>query len=294
VALSQLHKGRLLIVFAGALWSLSGLFAKALTVPNALGLNEPRVSFLAIAHYRAVFAFLAIVPFLRSDTRPSWSGNILGMVVCFVTMCVLFVSAMTAGSAASAILLQYTAPLWVLLFGVMVWKEPCQAQDVKMVIGGLLGISILIIGNWRSAQASTVVTALGSGFFYAGVVLFLRSLRHESAPWLTAINMFGTAIVLSPVLFLQPLPRPAQLAWLAAFGIVQLAIPYWLMARGLRHVSSVEAGLLTLIEPVLNPFWAFLIAPTTERPSLAEFVGGTFIVGALAMRYWPARPKRDQ
>ncbi len=287
--LSLLNKARCQIILAGCFWSLSGLFAKALTLPTTLGLNEPPISFLAIAEYRALFAALALLPFLHFSGRPPLDRKLVGMVFCFATMNVLFVAALTGGTAASAILLQYTAPIWVLIVGVVWLNEKYQRRDVMMLLGGLAGITVLIAGNWSQSQLSTVAMALGSGVFYAGVVLFLRAQRDRSAQWLTAANLIGTALVLSPMLFLEPMPRLAQLGWLAAFGIVQLAAPYWLMARGLRHVSSVEAGLLTLVEPVLNPAWAYLIAPDSERPTLATLIGGAIILGSLAVRYWPSR-----
>ncbi len=275
-------------MLAGCFWSLSGFFAKALTLPTSLGLNEPPISFLAIAEYRALFAGLGLIPLLRLADRPPLDRKLLGMVSCFVIMCVLFVAALTGGTAAAAILLQYTAPIWVLIVGVVWLNEKFEWRDVYMLLGGLAGITVLIAGNWSQSQLSTIAMALGSGVFYAGVVLFLRAQRERSAQWLTAANLAGTALVLSPILFLEPIPRLGQLGWLAAFGIVQLAVPYWLIARGLRHVSSVEAGLLTLVEPVLNPAWAYLIAPDSERPTLATLIGGAIILGSLAVRYWPS------
>jgi DME family drug/metabolite transporter len=173
-----------------------------------------------------------------------------------------------------------------------VWlKEPVMRRDVWMLLGGLAGIAVLIAGNWSASDPKMIAAALGSGVFYAGVVLFLRVMRDRAAPWLTAVNLCGTAIILSPILFLEPMPRPFQLAWLAAFGIVQLAIPYWLMANGLRHVPSFEAGLLTLVEPMLNPLWAYLVSPESERPSIATLIGGAMILGTLAVRYWPTKAK---
>ena len=79
------------------------------------------------------------------------------------------------------------------------------------------------------------------------------------------------------------------MAWLFVFGAVQMGLPYWLMARGLRSVSPHEAGTLTLLEPILNPIWAYLVSPQTEVPHVMTFVGGSIIIGALAYRYWPTR-----
>ena len=82
-------------------------------------------------------------------------------------------------------------------------------------------------------------------------------------------------------------PSPAQIAFLIFFGGVQMALPYWLVARGLRVVSPQEAGTITLLEPLLNPVWAYLVSPETEAPSAFTWLGGALILGALAWRYSP-------
>src|SRR5262249_10655269 len=149
---------------------------------------------------------------------------------------------------------------------------------------GLLGIAIIVWGGWQEPQFIVVLIALGSGVAYAGVVLSLRVLRGASAPWLTVLNHFGAASLLIPFMFYlrYPLPSRDQLVILFLFGFIQMALPYWLMASGMQVVSPQEAGTITLLEPLLNPLWAYLVAPRTEIPSVFTFVGGSFILGALA------------
>ena len=85
------------------------------------------------------------------------------------------------------------------------------------------------------------------------------------------------------------LTKPAwrQLVLLFVFGSVQMGLTYWLFARGLRSVSAHEAGAITLLEPLLNPLWAYLISPETDTPPQTTWVGGALIIGALAYRYLP-------
>ena len=93
--------------------------------------------------------------------------------------------------------------------------------------------------------------------------------------------------MLLPLIVNLPMPSGGQLAWLALFGAVQMGLPYVLMARGLSGVSAQEAGTLTLLEPLLNPLWAFLVLPDKERPTPATWIGGAFILAGLICRYWP-------
>jgi drug/metabolite transporter (DMT)-like permease len=76
---------------------------------------------------------------------------------------------------------------------------------------------------------------------------------------------------------------------LAVYGAVQMAVPYWLFAHGLRSLSPQEAGIITLIEPLLNPVWAYLITPEKDAPTAPMIVGGGLILAALLWRYIPRR-----
>src|SRR6266851_5310303 len=131
------------------------------------------------------------------------------------------------------------------------------------------------------------------GFCYAGVIVFLRVLRSAESNWLTVLNHLGAALVVAPLLLYRGWPslNLAQLGVVALFGVVQMGLPYVLMARGLRVVSPQEAGVITLLEPLLNPLWAYLVARETEAPTMYTLLGGICILGALAWRYWPRSGK---
>ena len=283
-------RGRILIVIAAILWSLSGAFTKVLTQESSFQMGPAPVAGLQIAFFRALFAGLSLVPVLR-PAAISFRPMMLVMVLCFAAMNALFVLAMVWGKAANAILLQYTAPMWMYLASIW-WlgEKPDRRNSIALVIG-LLGIAVIIWGGWQEAQILVVAIALGSGLAYAGVILCLRVLRGASAPWMTVLNHLCAAFALLPLLWFiwPPTPSIEQLLTLFLFGAIQMAFPYWLMARGLRVVSPQEAGTITLLEPLLNPVWAYLVAPRTEVPSLYTFFGGAFILGALAWRYWPKR-----
>src|SRR5262245_22530343 len=111
-------RSRLEIVSAGVLWSLSGVFCKPLTETTPLVLHEPHVAPQTTAFFRALFAGLAVLPLVGSARAPRPRPLVFLMVATFAAMNLLFITAMATGTAAGAIVLQYTAPLWVLLAGV--------------------------------------------------------------------------------------------------------------------------------------------------------------------------------
>jgi DME family drug/metabolite transporter len=283
-------RGRLLIALAAVLWSTSGAFTKLLTKDTLLHLNEPALPGLLLAFYRALFAGLALLPAIRPrDISFRWA--MVATALCFAAMNALYVVAMAMGTAANAVLLQYTAPMWMYLASVFWLGEKADRRSSLALVAGLLGIAIIIYGGWEAAQLSVVTIALGSGVTYAGVILGLRVLRDLSPRWLTVVNHLTGALVLLPFVWFTATSAPtvAQFCVLIAFGALQIALPYWIVARGLRVVSAQEAGTITLLEPLLNPLWAYLVSPESEKPTLYTLAGGACIIGALAWRYWPRR-----
>jgi drug/metabolite transporter (DMT)-like permease len=280
-------QGRLCIVAAAVLWSTSGAFVNLLTEPTALHLNEPRPDHLVMAFYRCLFAG-AVLSLALCRRNFSYRPLMLVMVLCFALMNVTFVSALALGRSADAILLQYTAPMWMYVASVWLLREPSERRGTVALAMGLVGIGVIIAGGWQGEQFWPAALGLTSGVTYAGVLICLRLLRRESSRWLTALNHLCGALVLLPWMWVYPTPTPAQLAVLGCFGVFQMASAYWLVARGLRVVSPQEAGTLTLLEPLLNPLWAYLISPQKEALQPATYLGGALILGGLAWRYWPS------
>lgn len=291
----SLGQGRLCIVLAAVLWSTGGAFTKVLTQDTFANLNEPPLDTfrfgsyelpVQIACYRALFAGLFLLPTVRRSDL-SFRPAMAWMALSFTVMNALFVSAMALGTSATAILLQYSAPLWMYLASVFLLGEPADRRGTITLFIGLAGIAVIVVGGWQDGDPTVIAIALGSGLTFAGVLIGLRVLRRESSSWLTVWNhLLGGLLLLPFVIGLRP-PTPEQYIVLFLYGSMQMGMGYWLMARGLRVVSPQEAGVLTLLEPLLNPVWAYVVSPKTETPSTATFVGGAMILGALAWRYWP-------
>ena len=293
----SLAGGRLCIVAAAVLWSLSGFFTRLLQHPSDLDLNEPRLTPLQIAFFRALFAGLFLVPMLRPrDVR--FRPLMPVMVGTFAAMNALFISAIALGKSANAILLQNTAPFFVYLVAVFLLGEPPDRRSLHALLIGLVGMAVVIVGGWDSdVPMEVTLMGVGSGITYAGIILCLSYLRDESTQWLIVQNHLGSAACLATAVLLAngstfwvgwlTAPTARQLAFLAVFGSIQMGLPYFLFARGLRSVSPQEAGAITLLEPVLNPLWAYLVSPETDTPTIYTAIGGVLILGALAYRYLP-------
>lgn len=293
--LPSVAQGRVCILLAAVLWSTGGAFAKVLTQPTFVGQNKPPIEAweaggypfpVQIACYRALFAGLVLLPLLRKSDlqiRPlMWV-----MALSFAAMNVLFVSAMALGTSANAILLQYSAPLWLYLASVFLLGEPADRRSSLSLAIGLAGIAIIVFGGWTQGELLVVAIGLGSGLAYAGVLICLRVLRGVSSGWLTVWNHLLGGFALLPLVILLHPPTFGQFIVLFLYGSLQMGLAYWLVARGLRVVSPQEAGTIVLLEPILNPVWAYLVSPQTEVPDVWTFIGGSVIIAALAYRYWP-------
>ena len=180
--------GRLCILSAALLWSTGGAFTKILTQDTFAGLNEPPIESLRlggydlpiqIACYRVLFAGLWLTPTLRRADF-SFRPAMIFMAVCFAAMNATYVSAMALGTAANAILLQYSAPLWMVLASVFWLGEKVDRRSLVTTIIGLFGVGVIVAGGWQKEGLDVVALALGSGVAYAGILIGLRICRDAS------------------------------------------------------------------------------------------------------------------
>ncbi len=280
-------RGRLLVVAACLLWSTSGAFVKS----PPLAAFPPAVSGPSIAFYRAAFALLVVLPFL-ARRRLRWHPALVPMALSFAAMNALFISSMTRTSAANTVLLQYSAPIWMFLASVTLLREPVDRRNLVGLGLGMAGVAVILRAFLGGAEALGVLLGIGAGVAYAGVVVTLRVLRDHDPVVLTALNLGASVLVLLPwIAAAGARPSAPQLGVLAAFGAVQVAAAYLLFTWGMKTVPPQEAGVITLLEPVLNPVWVLLL--WGEPMAGATLVGGALIVGGLAARYLPPRRGRS-
>lgn len=300
----SLFKARLCLVLAAILWSLGSVFMRLLQHDLKIGLHEPQLSSLQIAFYRGLFGGLFMLALVRRS-QITFRPIMIPMILTFTVMSGLYLSALGLGAAANAIFLQNTAPVWVSLFAVFILREHIDRRAWQAVALAVSGAFVIVVGGWPSnlspegQRNESIVLLMGvaSGMVYAGVVLFLRLLREESPVWLVAMNLLGTAITLALFVivtsgfaeFVEWVRTPSiqQLAVMAVGGVLQMSVPYLLFTYSLRAVSPQEAAIITLIEPLLNPIWAFLLTPEKDTPTLPMFLGGGLILLALMWKYIP-------
>lgn len=280
-------KARCCLILASMLWSLSGLFTRLLQTNG----DDTPLHPLQMACFRVLFAALGMVVFLRPG-QIVFRKPMIVTVICFAVMNALFVTALAMGSAANAILLQYTSLIWFVLFSIFFLRESPDRKTIQSLLPGMIGILVLVIGGWHGGEVSVMMIALGSGVAYAGVIVGLRALRDVAPPWITFLNHGLAGAILLPLVIGMPMPSPREWGILFLFGFFQMGLPYLLTARSLKVLSPQEAGILTLLEPILNPLWAYCVAPEKENWTFSTVLGGGLLMSALVWRYWPGAKNR--
>lgn len=280
-SINHAARGRLFVLGAAFLWSLAGVFIKFLDVPP-----------LTIVFYRSLFAALVFTPFLNWRHWPL-SGPILVSALTYTAAISAFVAANKLTTAANAIVLQYTAPVFVFLFSRFALREEVSRRNGLALGLSMAGVGMISFDSAGEPEMAGVLLALLSGALFAGYMINLRRTQRMTPVNLTWINNAACALLLLAVVKSE-LGLTLQEVWLlAVMGAVQLGLPYYLFSRGLQSVSLQEASLIALIEPVLNPLWVGLVVG--EIPAIATFAGGSMILAGLGVRYvWPLLMKAEK
>lgn len=267
---------RLLVVAAAVLFSTGGAVIKATQLTG-----------MQVASFRsgtAVLAVLLLMPAARR--RPS----ILALVVSasYAATLVLFVLATKLTTAANAIFLQSTAPIYVVLLGPRLLAEPVRRRDLLVLAILVLGLAAVFAGSEPAQMTaprpgSGNLLALLSGLAWALTLCGLRSLSRRDAggPGAASAVLWGNVMACVAVL---PWALPVEqagvrdLVIIAYLGVVQIGVAYACLTAALRQVAALPATLLLFVEPVLNPAWAYWVHG--ERVGAAALLGGGLILGA--------------
>ena len=259
------------VLAAALLWSTGGLFIKWTTLSG-----------LELSFGRSLFAAITVALFTRHE---GFGLNRLTAVasVLYAALLLLFVLATKQTTAANAIFLQYTAPVYLLILEPLVYKEKFRSRDLITVLVCLAGMTLFFVGKLRPQDVTGNLLALASGLCFALYVLLLRHAKARTVNRASSV-IYGSLLL---VIFAAPaglavIPRLTRHDVLVVLylGVVQIGLAYTLftvaMARGVR---SLDAGIIGYIEPVLNPIWVFLVLG--EKPSGWALLGGVIIIVAV-------------
>lgn len=246
---------------------------------------------LAVAGGRGLIAAVFLVLTTRGRLRFTWSPVQLGAAVAYAACTLTFVLATKLTTAANAVLLQYTAPVWVALLGAWLLQERPTRADLFAIVAALGGMGLFFADRLDLTNVLGNTVGIVSGVCFAVMAVLMRKQKDTSA--LESIILGNVIAFVIGVPAMLSAPPPSLPGWgaLVVLGTVQLGVSYHFYARAIRHITALEAVLVPVIEPILNPVWVFLVLG--ERPGRFAFAGGVLVLGAVTLRsWWSLRPPR--
>ena len=265
------------LYLAALLFSTGGAAIKACALPA-----------WQVAGFRSLIAAAAI-PLLARSARRAWSGRTLLVGVGYAATLVLFALANKYTTSAHAIFLQSTAPLYLLVAGPLLLGEKVRRSDVLFMTALAAGLALFFGGTEAPRDTATDpelgnLLAAASGVTWALSVSGLRWLARDDEQGGAALS---AALVCIPVAWPLETGTTTDWALLVFLGVCQIGLAYACLSAGVRRVPALEATLLLLLEPVLNPVWTWLVHG--EAPGPLALAGAVVILAATVVHAFRAR-----
>ncbi len=261
----------LLLVLTAVLWSASGV-----------GIKSIQWNPLAIASARSLVAglFIAFLARKRKIFKRPTRGLMAG-AASLALVSITFVAATKLTTAANAILLQYTAPIWVALAAPFILKERTRGLDWLFIAITLGGMTLFFMDSISAEGFWGIILAIASSVFFAALAISMRYNKEDGPPF--AIMIYGSLMVfLAGLYFWQPpWPGPGDIVILILLGLLQFGLAYYLYTLASQGVTSLELVLITTLEPILNPIWVFLVIG--ERPGGWAILGGAVVLVSITV-----------
>ena len=257
------------VLLATVLWSSGGVLVK--WVPA-----HP----LAISGLRSLIAIPVLLVFLRRP-RFTWSVAQLGAAVAYSATVITFVIATKLTTAANAILLQYTSPVFVVFLAAWLLRERASWKDwlaIGTVMGGLF---LFFLDRLSLSGLAGNLVAIASGLSFAFLLVFLRQQRSGSPMESIVLGNILTAVIGLPFVF-RAWPDPTGWIGIVLLGVFQLGLPYVIYTRAIHKVTALEAILIKGAEPILNPLWVYLFIG--EAPGRWALIGGAVVFVSITLR----------
>ena len=270
-----MNKERIAIIqmlCCATLWSIAGIFFKLIPW-NGFALAGIR-SFIAGITFLVYMRFAGINYVLNKKTLIS------GVLTACTYIC--FVCANKLTTAANAIVLQFTAPVFIVIYTTLVMKKPIRKQDLAVVLFTLVGIALFFIDQLKPGYIFGNIVAIAAGMFMAGIFISVGELEGEQRYSGVFNGQILTFLVGLPfVVFTKPEFSTTTVLAILVLGVFQLGTAYILYVKSSSHCPPLACCLLSAVEPLLNPVWVFIF--DGERPGLFAFIGGIIVIVSITI-----------
>lgn len=266
------RKSILQMLICATLWSTGGIFIKLI----------PWNAFV-IAGWRSLIAAATVYLFLKIG-RVKYQFNkkavVMGLFMCFTF--IAFVVANKLTTAANAIVLQFTAPLFLMAFSAVLFHDKFRKADIIAVIATMGGIALFFFDKLAGGYVLGNFVAILSGALMAAMFLAVGKVDEDTRMGGMLLGHLFTAAIGVPVTFFVSTPvSTVPLLCIAALGVIQLGIPYILLCLSSKNCPPLACSLLGAMEPLLNPVWVFLF--TGEAPGTLALAGGALVIVSVTL-----------
>jgi drug/metabolite transporter (DMT)-like permease len=276
-------RNRLLLVAAAVLFSTGGAVIKAATLTA-----------FQVACFRSGVAAVAVLLALPESRR--WSAKLILPAVAYAATLVLFTLSTRLTTAANAIFLQSTAPLYLLIIGPVFLRERIRRSDLLVALAVTIGMILLFVGsepavatapNPRLGNTLAALSGLTWAFTVTGLRLTARSANGNAAVATVALGNIIACLATLPLALPLNSVSAADAVVILYLGIFQIGLAYVCVTSAIRHVPAFEASIVLMLEPVLNPIWTWLVHG--ERAGTWSLAGGVLILLATVIETRRAR-----
>lgn len=265
---STRYRAIIMQLFAAILWSFGGLLIKL------VDLNP-----IAIAGWRSLIASFVIFPLLKKSAFKLTWNKAFG-AISYTAMVFLYVSSMKATTAANAILLQYTSPIYIAIFGGWILNEKAKLREWVTILFVVVGMVLFFMDDISGGGMKGNILAVFSGVALGFNTMFMR--REKDADPLENVFWGSILTVIASIPFIfEKAPTPRSWIGLILLGVFQIGISYILYARAIKHITALESTFISLIEPLLNPVWVFLTIG--EVPGKMAVIGGVIVLASVTI-----------
>lgn len=264
------NKAIIFVFVAATLWSTSGLFIKI------IDLNP-----LTIAGMRSAIAAVLMIALMNKKLRFTWSYPQIAGAIAYSVTVILFIAATKLTTAANAILLHYTVPVFTALLGAWLLKEKVTRFDwtiIGIVVGGM---ALFFLDKLTPGGLWGNIMAIISAVTFALMIMYMRMQKRGSPMETIILGNLITAFICLPFIIIEP-PTGASWPPLLYLGLFQIGFSFVLYSMAIKYVTALDAVLIQTIEPLLNPIWVFLVIG--EVPGFWAIAGGIIVLTSVTIR----------
>lgn len=258
------------MLICAILWSTAGILIKLLPW-------NP----LVISGMRSLIAGCVYYLYMRHEkTRFIINKNSILSGIFLMGTFLFYIAANKFTTSANAIVLQYSAPIFIIIISWVIFRQRFRAGDIITVAATFIGIALFFLDDLSAGYKLGNLMAIGSGICFA--CMFITTGRADKDSRSSGIflgNVFTAAVGIPFMFFSETTISTTTIFAILALGIFQLGLSYIFYGIAVQYISSLSCSLIGCIEPLLNPFWVFLIIG--EVPGLFALIGGVIVISCI-------------